>query len=299
VPGPFEALEGIDVRESKICKKLSRNEPVLITVLHVMDAMLYEMASLMGFDGLWIDLEHHAHSLQTAQAMMRGARVGTSDIVARPAKGEFMRMGRILEAGAQGILYPRCDNAQEAAELVKWAKFPPQGSRGYDGSGADNPFCFAPPLEYSQFANRNTFIAAQIEDPAALDHVDEIASVEGIDVIFLGPADFSAMSGYMGQMDHQVVRDAERRIAEACRKHGKHWGRPAGSPDEAQRLVDMGARFLAHGADMLLVKLGWERMQREFAAAGFQFENRLIPGDSQEVAPGAPHYLAPTAQRVQ
>lgn len=286
------------MRESTICKKLRRNEPVLVTTIHLMDAMAFEMASLMGFDAIWIDLEHHAHSLETAQAMMRAARVGRSDILARPAKGEFMRMGRILEMGAQGILYPRCDNAQEAAELVKWAKFPPVGSRGYDGSGADNPFCFTPPKQYSEFANRNTFIAAQIEDPTSLDHVDEIASVPGIDIIFLGPADFSAMSGYMGEFDHQCVRDAERRIAEACKKHGKAWGRPAGSAAEAQRLLDLGARFLAHGADMLLVKQGWERMQKDFAEAGLTFDNQLLPSTDSSGA-SAPHYLSREAQRVQ
>ncbi len=287
------------MRESTICKKLRQQQPVLVTTIHLMDAMAFEMASLMGFDAIWIDLEHHAHSLETAQAMMRATRVGRSDILARPAKGEFMRMGRILEAGAQGILYPRCDNAQEAAELVKWAKFPPHGSRGFDGSGADNPFCFNAPLEYSEFANRNTFLAAQIEDPAALDHVDEIASVPGIDVIFLGPADFSAMSGYMGQFDHPCVRDAERRIAEVCKRHGKAWGRPAAHAAEAQRLLDMGALFLCHGADLLLVKQGWERMQQEFSEAGLTFDNQLAQPTDGRPASESPHYLARDHQRVQ
>lgn len=285
------------MRPSQICKKLREGQPVLVTTIHLMDAMAYEMASLMGFDGLWIDLEHHAHSLETAQAMMRAARIGASDIVARPAKGEFMRMGRVLEAGAQGILYPRCDNAQEAAELVEWAKFPPQGSRGLDGCGADNPFSFSPPREYTKFANANTFLAAQIEDPAALDHVEEIASVPGIDVIFLGPADFSAMAGHMGEFDHQVVRDAERRIAEGAKKHGKAWGRPAANPAEAQRLLDMGAQFFVHGVDLLLVKQGWERMQQEFAETGFTFANRFASPAGDRPTPGDPHYMSRGGER--
>ena len=73
----------------------------------------------MGFDGIWLDLEHHAHSVETANQLMRAARVGGADIVARPAKGEFMRMGRLLEAGAQAIMYPRCDDPEEAAEVVR------------------------------------------------------------------------------------------------------------------------------------------------------------------------------------
>lgn len=277
----------MDMRTSKICNKLSRNEPVLITTLHLMDAMLYEMASRMGFDGLWIDLEHHAHSVETAQTMMRAARVGTSDVMARTAKGEFMRIGRLLEAGAQGIMYPRCDNAEEAAELVKWAKFPPMGSRGFDGSGADNPFCSVTAPTYTDHANSNTFLVAQIEDPAALDNVEEIAAVPGIDVVFLGPADFSSMAGYPGQMDHPVVRDAERRIAAAVAKAGKHWGRPAASPEEAQRVIEMGGRFLVHGADLLLVRQGLQRMQESFQTVGLSFENQLTGlGSTREGAAG-------------
>src|SRR6188508_3007590 len=120
------------MRPSKIKAKLSRNEPVLLVTLHFTDPSAYEMTSLMGFDGLWMDMEHHGYSLETAMTLMRAARVGTSDIMVRPAKGEWMRMGRMLEAGAQGIMYPRCDNAAEAKELVRWTKFAPLGQRGFD-----------------------------------------------------------------------------------------------------------------------------------------------------------------------
>src|SRR6188472_2398663 len=111
------------MRLSRIKAKLRRNEPALVTTLHYTDTTLYEMTSLMGFDGIWMDLEHHGYSVETAAKLMCAARVGASDIVARPAKGEFMRMGRLLELGAQAIMYPRCDSPAEAAEVVRWAKF--------------------------------------------------------------------------------------------------------------------------------------------------------------------------------
>src|SRR5262245_4568960 len=121
------------MRPSKIKAKLRRNEPVLLTTLHLTDGSLYELTSLLGFDGVWMDLEHHGYTVETATELMRAARVGSCDILARPAKGEFMRLGRLLEAGAQGILYPRCDNADEAREVVTWSKFAPLGKRGLDG----------------------------------------------------------------------------------------------------------------------------------------------------------------------
>src|SRR5262249_53592561 len=144
------------MRTSRIKAKLKRNESVLITQLHLVDPSVFELASLMGFDGIWMDLEHHGYSLETASALMRAARVGCSDIVARPAKGEFMRMGRMLEAGATGIMYPRCSDAAEAAEVVTWTKFAPLGRRGFDGAGADAPYCTMSVADYVRQANEQT-----------------------------------------------------------------------------------------------------------------------------------------------
>src|SRR5262249_17433067 len=97
------------MRPSKIKGKLAPGRPVLLTTLHLPDPALYELASLMGFDALWMDLEHHPTSVETAVTLIRAARVGTAEVMVRPAKGEFLRLGRLLEAGAHGILYPRCD----------------------------------------------------------------------------------------------------------------------------------------------------------------------------------------------
>ena len=186
------------MRSSRIKQKITRGQPALITTLHFMDGSLYEMTSLMGFDGIWIDLEHHSHSLETAAQMMRAARVGTSDIVARPAKGEFMRLARVLEIGASAIMYPQCDNADEASQLVRAAKFPPEGRRGCDWGGADTPYMMMPMEEYLRKANEETLLIAQIESPEALENVEAIAQVPGIDILFLGPGDYSIRLGIPG-----------------------------------------------------------------------------------------------------
>ncbi len=88
------------MRPSRVKAKLKRGEPALVTCLHFVDPSVYEMTSLMGFDAIWMDLEHHATNQETAAGLMRAARVGVADILVRPAKGEFMRMCRLLEAGA-------------------------------------------------------------------------------------------------------------------------------------------------------------------------------------------------------
>jgi 4-hydroxy-2-oxoheptanedioate aldolase len=263
------------MRTSRVKAKLRKNEPVLMTALHFLDPQVFEMVSLMGFDGIWLDMEHHPTSLETAATLLRAARVGTSDVMVRPAKGEYMRLGRMLEAGAQGIMYPRCSSAAEAKEVVQWAKFAPLGQRGFDGGNADMPYCSLPTTEYIQKANDETFVVIQLEDQSAVDQAYEIASVPGVDVIFFGPSDFSILSGIPGNFDHPKVQQAMQTVADAAKKAGKHWGMPSWSMELTNKLLGMGARFLAHGCDIVMVKLGMEETQRKFGPVGFTFDNRL------------------------
>ncbi len=265
------------MRPSRIKTKLQRGEPVLVTTLHLIDPSIYELTSLMGFDGIWMDLEHHTYSLETAAGLMRAARVGSADILARPAKGEFMRMQRMLEAGAHGIMYPRCDDAREAAEVVGWAKFAPQGRRGCDSANPDAPYLTMPVDEYVAEANRQTFVMIQIESPEALERADEIAAVDGVDILFLGPGDFSILSGFPGRFDDERIRHAKLKIAEAARRAGKDWGCPVGSVQQAEELMEMGARLICYQADIVMIKNGLEQIQQEMAPLGFTFDNRVGP----------------------
>ncbi len=268
------------MRSSGIKRKLRQGQPALITALFLNDASVFELASLMGFDGIWMDLEHHLLSVERAGELMRAARVGTSDIIARPAKGEFMRMGRLLEAGAQGIMYPRCESAEEAAEVVKWSKFAPLGQRGFDSGNPDNPYCCVPPQQYVQQANDETFVVVQLESPSAIDQASEIAQVEGVDALILGPADFSILAGIPGELQHPMIDDALRRIAAACQATGKDWGCPGLTPTRSRELLDRGARLHFSGADILLVKTGLERIQRDFAPLGFTFRNQATSANA-------------------
>jgi 4-hydroxy-2-oxoheptanedioate aldolase len=129
-----------------------------------------------------------------------------------------------------------------------------------------------PLVPYVKYANEQTFLVAQIEDPAALDHVEEIAAVDGIDVVFFGPGDFGVLSGIPGQWDHPSLAAAIKRIAAAADRAGKAWGMPSATVDRTKELLDMGARFLAHGADILMIKAGLEAIQERFAPLGFTFE---------------------------
>lgn len=254
------------MRTSIVKHKLAKKEPVIGVALHLTDPSVYELTSLVGVDFIWMDLEHHGYSVETAGNLMRAARVGTADIMARPAKGEFMRMARLLEAGAHGILYPRCDNADEAREVVRWSKFAPLGTRGFDGGNPDMPYCMMNMGEYIEKSNAETWNVIQIEDPKALEHADEIAAVEGVDVLMLGPADFSILAGIPGQFQHPKIDEALEVLKKAANRHGKAWGTVAGSPARVQELLNRGALWTTCGCDLIWVKNGLEQTKRDLAA---------------------------------
>jgi 4-hydroxy-2-oxoheptanedioate aldolase len=263
------------MRRSIVKAKLRRNEPALITCLHLTDPSIWEMAGMMGFDGIWMDMEHHGYSVETAQTLMRATRVGQTDCMVRPAKGEYMRMGRLLESGALGVMYPRCDDPKEAAEVVRWMKFAPMGTRGFDGANPDCPYCAMDIAPYVKMANDETWLVIQIEDEKALDRAEEIAAVPGVDVLLLGQADFSILSGVPGQFGHQKIQKALEKLGKAAEKHGKHWGTPVGTAERAKQLMDMGSKFICHGADLIHVMNGFKAIQQNFGQLGFTFNNQF------------------------
>ena len=265
------------MRMSRVKAALRKDRPALFYCLHLEDPSVWEMASLIGPDCLWLDLEHHSHSLRTASELMRAARVGTSDVIARPAKGEFMRMQRMLESGAQGILYPRCDNAQEAQEAVQSCKFAPLGRRGCDGGNPDMPYLSMDIADYVRVANEETFLIIQIEDELASQEVEAILAVEGVDGAMLGPGDFSVLEGIPGQLQHEKIQQALDRIATAARNTGKHWGTTVDSVQRAEELVEAGARLLFTGADIVVIKNELEKIAEDWGSMGVHFENRLLP----------------------
>ena len=265
------------MRKSIVKKNLSEDKPSLIVAAHFTDPSVYEIVSLMGFHAIWMDLEHHGYTVETADRLMRASRVGNSDILARCARGEYMRMGRLLEAGATGVLYPRCADAEEAREVVRWAKFHPLGTRGFDGGNPDMPYLTMSMDEYIKEANEQTFIGIQIEDEGALANAEEILAVEGVDFLFMGPADFSILSGIAGQFDHPKIQKAMESIATAAKNTGKNWGRPCGDLAMAKTIMDMGARIIAGGADIVFLRLGLDNLQKAYADFGFTFDSKLPP----------------------
>lgn len=267
------------MRPSTVMKRLRAGDPAMFYCLHLTDPSVWEMATLMGFDCIWFDMEHHAHNMETANHLFRAARVGTSDIIARPGKGEYMRMLRMMEAGAHGILYPRCSGAEEAREVVRWAKFAPLGERGFDGGNPDMPYCSMDMKEYIKFANDETYVIIQCESEQCAEEAEAILSIDGVSGIMLGPADFTVLSGIPGEFNHPKVQAALDKLRKAAENTGKHWGMACGR-DRTKSLTDAGARLIFTGADIVILKTAFEQVVKDYSAMGFKFTNRMTHGAS-------------------
>jgi 4-hydroxy-2-oxoheptanedioate aldolase len=133
------------------------------------------------------------------------------------------------------------------------------------------PYCRADFADYIREANDETWIVIQIESPQALEHVDEIAAVEGVDVIMLGPADFSILAGSPGQFQHPKIDEALRKVAAAADRHGKAWGTTAGTPARVKELIERGALWTTCGCDLIWVKNGLEQARRDMESLGVRF----------------------------
>ena len=252
------------MRSSKVKQIWNDGGLALGTLVKSTDPVHSEVLSQMGFDFLWYDLEHNDKSVETFANLCRAARVGNVDVLARPARWETMRMGRILEAGAHGIMYPRCESADEAREVVRWSKFAPLGERGFDGGSADNNFGSYPADDYTKKANEESWLLIQIESPAALPHVREIAEIDGVDGIFFGPGDFSLLSGKPGQIKHEDVLSAAKQIADDTLAAGKIFGTLVFDAEHSKFMQDAGAKLIIHGADILYYKSAYSILLEEY-----------------------------------
>jgi 2-keto-3-deoxy-L-rhamnonate aldolase RhmA len=209
-------------------------------------------ASLYKYDGIWLDLEHRAMGSREVQALLALCQKNDIDCMVRPPTYERTRLYRYLEEGASGFMMPFTSSGDIARHIVECVKFPPLGNRGIDGAGMDGDYlldAWRPGSTYTADANRETFVVGQIETPEAVTNIDEIAGVDGIDVLFVGPADLGLRlaAGTAGR--NLSVAEAIERVADAARRHGKAWGTTVGSTEEMARLRKMGAQILPWGGD--------------------------------------------------
>ena len=169
------------------------------------------------------------------------------DCMLRAPTLEKTRLYRYLEDGATGLMIPHVSTAEKARMLVDAVKFPPLGDRGIDGAGLDSDFLLDGGDDYIDAANRETFLVVQIETPQAVANVDEIAAVEGVDGLFIGPGDLGLR--IKRTETDLTLGEASNKVAAAAKQHGKAWGCPGSSIEHVKQLRDQGAQLVAYGGE--------------------------------------------------
>jgi len=243
-------------------KRLQQGDTLHGCWLNLGSSVTAEIVGMSGFDWVLIDLEHGAGTEKDVLHQLQALEHTPAAAVVRIESAQRQRIHRILDLGAEGIMVPRINNATEAAAVAKGLHYPPDGNRGIakmvraSGFGQNFP-------EYYKNAKDNILGVVQIETAEVLHHLDAVATLPGIDVLFIGPSDLSMELGIFGQLDHPLFKDAVKATVNAAQKAGKATGILIQNPEDYTRYHNLGIRFIACGADGTFVAEGARNMANQ------------------------------------
>ncbi len=235
--------------ENRFKAAIHQGKPQIGLWLDMGEAIAAEIAGTAGFDWLVIDGEHGPNDLRSVIDQLRALATSSAEPVVRVPVGESWIIKQMLDAGARTLLVPMVDSAEQAKALVSAMHYPPRGIRGM-GAVVARASGYASIADYNQSASDNVCLLIQAETRAAIADLDNILNVEGVDGIFIGPADLAADMGYLGRIDEPEVQEA---IEGAIRKivaAGKAAGILTFNEVYNKRYLELGASFVAVGADV-------------------------------------------------
>jgi 4-hydroxy-2-oxoheptanedioate aldolase len=250
---------------SFVLQKIRRGQTVVCAKASYDDPELVELIASSGFDAVWICLEHKRMDVSRVYGMIQACRLGGADALIRIKPSNYSDVLHLVEAGARGIMLPRVTHPDEVQAVVRAMKFPPLGRRGYDGIHAEADFGRLAPAQYLAKANAENFLVVQIEEPEVVAHLDTIAAMPGVDVLFVGPADLTLGLGKFGQLGDPDVRVILQSVADACARHNKVAAIPC-PPEQVAGYHAMGYRFFNVISDYRCVFHG---MKAARAACGY------------------------------
>lgn len=235
---------------SKMIAKLRADQLVTSIKLNISDIIVAEIAGMVGFDCIWLDMEHCPADFREIQTAMLAAKAHGAETIVRTTRGAYSNMTRPLEMDATAIMVPHVMSVEDARQVAYYTKFHPVGRRPIDGGNADGMYCLTGVEDYIRYSNEEKLTIIQIEDVEAYEQLEEIAAVPGIDMLFFGPADFAHSLGIPANGADPRVQKAREDVARVARKHGKLAG-TVGGPGNLKELYDMGYRLVNVGADVV------------------------------------------------
>ena len=221
-----------------------------------------EVLANAGFDWLLLDTEHSPNELPMVHSQLQAIARGATHPIVRPTWNDSVTIKRLLDIGAQTLLIPFVENADEARAAVAATRYPPRGVRGY--AAAPRASDFGRIKDYPTACEDQLCVLVQVETPAALANIEAIAAVDGVDGIFIGPGDLAAAMGHIGQVGHPEVVAAIDTAIGRIRACGKPAGILASDEKLARRWIEAGCGFIAVGSDTGILARGAEQLAAKF-----------------------------------
>jgi 2-keto-3-deoxy-L-rhamnonate aldolase RhmA len=253
-------------------RKLRQGDIALGFGLHHLRSSAAPMLAAAGqHDFLFMDMEHGAFTVQEATQICLASLASGIAPVVRVCAGALDEATRLLDNGALGIVVPHVDTKKQAHRIADAFHYPPMGTRSWGGPPPIYSYMAPHVAEAQKAINDEVLTVVMIESPEAVKNADDIAAVDGIDVLLIGSFDLTSELGIPGQMGHQKLIDAYQTVADACHKHGKALGMGGINDDEdARRYIAMGSRFITSGNDHSFIVAGSverAKFYRDIAAA--------------------------------
>ncbi|GAA5899587.1 hypothetical protein JCM6882_001157 [Rhodosporidiobolus microsporus] len=243
----------IPVVRNLMKERLARNEICSsMSVKLVTSVEIVGVAKAAGYEGILIDMEHNAFSLSTANQLSCAALAHNITCLVRVPANEPQWISRCLDGGATGVIVPHVSSVDEAKAAIRAARFPPLGMRSAVAGLPHYNYAHLPAPVANEICNAGTLLVVMIEDQAGLDCVDEIAKLDGIDMILIGTNDLTQGLGVPGDYDSPLISDAYAKVTAAALKNGKHVGVGGinSRMDLVGKFVANGARFVMAGTDL-------------------------------------------------
>ncbi|MEH6354233.1 4-hydroxy-2-oxoheptanedioate aldolase [Pseudomonas sp. 3JA] len=253
----------MDMPINKFKQRLRSGEAQIGLWLGLADAYCAELAANAGFDWLLIDGEHAPNDLRTLLGQLQAVAPYPSQPVIRPVIGDTALIKQVLDIGVQTLLVPMVESADQARELVRAIHYPPHGVRGV-GSALARASRWNSIPGYLDKADEQMCLLVQIESRDGLANLDAIAAVDGVDGVFIGPADLSASMGFRGNPGHPQVQAAIEDAIARIRQAGKAAGILSADEKLARRYIELGAAFVAVGVDTTVLMRGLQTLAATF-----------------------------------
>ncbi len=231
--------------------------------LSMADAYLAEVSATAGFEWLLIDAEHAPNDVRSILAQLQAVAPYSAEAVVRPVNGDPALLKRLLDIGARNLLVPMIDTADEARACVAAVRYPPHGIRGV-GSAVGRASRWSSRTDYLDIADSEICLLVQAETVTALDNLEAICAVEGVDGVFIGPADLAASMGHRGKPGDPEVQNAIEAAMRTIIASGKAAGTLTSDPVLARRYLELGCTFVATGVDILTFANAARKLAREF-----------------------------------